>query len=102
MLLVKIIEPLTYYDLLKVISECLFIISDSGGIQEEACCFQKKILIVRNTTERQETIDSGFGKLIGNNIKSGLSWALDLSTNRTGNNPYGDGYASDKIANYFK
>lgn len=99
---VKITEPLTYYSLLKVISECLFIISDSGGIQEEACCFKKKILIVRNTTERQETIDSGFGKLVGNNIKSGLPWALDLSINGTGKNPYGDGHASYKIANYFK
>ena len=98
---VSIIKPLAYFELLKVISECTFIISDSGGIQEEVCYFKKKILIVRDKTERQETIDYGFGKLVGNDIESGIDWALDQSLGTTRDNPYGDGYASNKIAEYF-
>lgn len=92
-----IIEPLIYIKFLKLLSKVLFIISDSGGIQEEVTFFRKKILICRNYTERQEIITSGFGKLVNcNNMCEHIRWAMSPLTVKC-SNIYGDGYASVKI-----
>ena len=73
-----------------------FVISDSGGIQEECAFFRKKILICRNETERIEGIDCGLSKLIGTKINEYFSWANN-NPQWNGNNPYGDGKASERI-----
>lgn len=60
-----LIEPLPYSDLLLFINACSLILSDSGGIQEEACILRKRIIILREDTERPEVIEAGFGILVG-------------------------------------
>jgi UDP-N-acetylglucosamine 2-epimerase (non-hydrolysing) len=61
----SLIEPLSYSDLLLLINSCCLIISDSGGIQEEACILGKRIIVLRENTERMEVIREGVGVLVG-------------------------------------
>jgi len=82
-------------------AKCKFVISDSGGIQEEVTYFKKKILICRNVTERPEVISSGFGKLVGKNIYDNIEWAMKPLENYK-ENPFGDGYSCKKIVNILK
>ena len=82
--------------MLKLISQVLFIISDSGGIQEEATCFNKKVIVVREKTERPETIELGLGRLAGRDIQRFISWAREPSP-PFHQSPYGDGRAGKRI-----
>ena len=93
---VEIINPLGYSKLLELLSEVKFVISDSGGIQEECASFNKKILVCRNNTERPEGVEAGFAKIIGTNLLDNFDWANDNCVWK-GKNPYGDGDASLKI-----
>lgn len=98
---IRVVNPVNYPDMLKLIAESFFIISDSGGIQEEACCLGKKVLIVRKTTERTETVEAGYGKLVGKDIVSGVEWAMhDNEVSQSF--PYGCGDASQKIVSYLR
>jgi UDP-N-acetylglucosamine 2-epimerase len=82
--------------MLRYLSQSRFIISDSGGLQEEAVYLGKKIMIVREVTERPETIEAGLGKLVGTNIIDNLEWAFEKVSTLT-ENPYGDGNSSARI-----
>ena len=93
---VKVVNPLKYKDMIKLLSKVSFVISDSGGIQEECAAFNKKILVCRDTTERPEGISSGFAKIVGSNIVDNFKWAID-NPKWIGNNPYGNGDAAKKI-----
>ena len=93
---VNVIDPLKYQDLTKLLSRVKFVISDSGGIQEECAAFKKKILVCRDTTERPEGIDAGFAKIIGSDVESNFNWAFNDCV-WDGENPYGNGDASKKI-----
>ncbi|MBW2558585.1 MAG: UDP-N-acetylglucosamine 2-epimerase (non-hydrolyzing) [Deltaproteobacteria bacterium] len=93
---IKVISPIGYPEMLTLINEALFIISDSGGIQEEATCFNKKVVVVRKKTERPETIEIGLGKLAGENIQKFIEWAK-MSTSDSTKSPYGDGDAAKKM-----
>ena len=93
---VKVTEPLPYFKMLKLLAETKFVISDSGGIQEECAAFNKKILVCRDTTERPEGVDAGFAKLIGSCISKNFDWA-NTDPAWSGVNPYGDGMASKRI-----
>ena len=93
---ILVIPPIGYPEMLKLISQVLFIISDSGGIQEEATCFNKKIIIVREKTERPETIEIGLGQLAGENIQNFIKWAKILPSSII-SSPYGDGNTAKKI-----
>jgi len=93
---VSVVEPLKYSAMIQLLSEVKFVISDSGGIQEECAAFKKKILVCRDSTERPEGIEAGFAKLIGTNILNNFSWANN-SPHWNGKNPYGNGNASIKI-----
>lgn len=96
---VKLTAPLEYLDLLKVISHSKVIISDSGGIQEEAPSFNVPVLILREKTERPEAVDLGFSLLVGMNkdrIKRGF-YNFNVPNNERLINPYGDGNASQRI-----
>ncbi len=93
---VQLIEPLNYIDIVYLIKNCSGVISDSGGMQEEVLSANKNILVCRDTTERPETIESGFGKLIGTEINKNINF-LDQKISST-ENPYGKN-VSNKIVN---
>ena len=85
------------------------VLTDSGGIQEEAPTLGKPVLVMRNVTERQEGIDAGNAKLVGTE-RSKIVEAVDqllvdkniYSAMSTATNPYGDGTTSNQIVNYLK
>ena len=85
------------------------IITDSGGIQEEAPSLGKPVLVIRDTTERPEAVEAGTVLLVGTNEKLIVSKALDLLNNQDNfakmsrlHNPYGDGLASKRIVDFIK
>jgi len=100
------IEPLEYLDFVFLMEKSAIVLTDSGGIQEEAPGLGKPVLVMRDTTERPEALDAGTVKLVGtdyNKIVDNVSLLLD-DDNEYGimsraNNPYGDGKASPRIAN---
>ena len=96
---VFITEPLEYLDLIKVIATSEKIISDSGGIQEEAPTFKKAVLILRETTERPEAVDNGLSILVGMNKNNILDAFKNFKPNfsSSNTNPYGDGNTSKRI-----
>ena len=98
---VKVIEPLGYAEMMLLLSRVKFVISDSGGIQEECAAFRKKVLVCRDTTERPEGINAGFAKLINTNILKNFDWANN-SPKWSGENPYGKGDAAQKIIDTIK
>lgn len=97
----QVIEPIGYQKMLGYISRAMCIISDSGGLQEESVYFGKRILIVRKATERPETIEAGFGKLVDVNILKHLDWAL-TKADPPEKNPFGDGKSSANIVEIMK
>lgn len=101
---IKLIEPLEVVDFHNFISKSYFIMTDSGGIQEEAPSLGKPVLVLRNTTERQEGVEAGTLKLVGTDEDAIYNEAKKLLTDNKAyeemshaNNPYGDGLASDRI-----
>ena len=98
---IVLLEPLNYENMVYLISNCYGIISDSGGLQEEALCGNKKILVCRDTTERPETINSGYGLLVKTEIKENINFFEEKENkeNKMDNierNPYGENVC-DKI-----
>ena len=99
-----LLEPLEYREFIGAMKGCFFILTDSGGLQEEASAFSKPVLVLRDTTERQEAVDLGLAKLVGTNAHSILKEASLLIDNpevfrqmTRAKNPFGDGKASKKI-----
>jgi len=97
-------EPLDYADLVGAIGRCYLLLTDSGGIQEEAPSLGKPVLVLRETTERPEAVEAGTAKLIGTNATDIAAAATELLTNdlayqtmATAINPFGDGKASVRI-----
>jgi len=84
-----ILTPQNYENMVHLISNSYGIITDSGGIQEEAVCAMKKVLVCRDTTERPETINSGLGKLIDTNIEDNISFLDEIIDFNIIKNPYG-------------
>lgn len=103
------IEPLDYLPFVYLMEKCYFILTDSGGIQEEAPGLGKPVLVMRETTERPEAVEAGVVKLVGTNydvITREVSTLLDnqnaYKSMAATNNPYGDGTASEQIVNVLK
>ena len=101
---VKLIEPLEVFDFHNFINKCYMIMSDSGGVQEEAPSLGKPVLVLRDTTERPEGIDAGTLKLVGTNEENIYEEASKLLSSQEeyekmskAANPYGDGHASERI-----
>ena len=99
------IEPLEYPDFVQLLSEAWLVVSDSGGVQEEAPSLGKAVLILRDTTERPEVLDCGVGRLVGRSgerLETMLEEALAdeswLVAARSVANPFGDGRAGERIA----
>ncbi len=101
----KLTEPLDAIEFHNIMARCSFVVTDSGGIQEEAPYFGKPVLVARNVTERPEGVEAGTIKLIGTdetevyqNIKMILEKRDIYDKMSHAANPYGDGTASTKIA----
>lgn len=101
---IKIIKPLNYIETLKILKKTNIIMSDSGGIQEESSILNKKILILRNKTERPEILGKN-GILVGHNKKKiiyNFKKFLKSNLKRSNQNIFGNGKASQKIAAIIK
>lgn len=103
---VKLIEPLEVFDFHNFQNKAYLILTDSGGIQEEAPSLGKPVLVLRDTTERPEGIEAGTLKLVGTNEEKIYEETKLLLENKEeynrmskASNPYGDGYASKYIVN---
>ena len=102
---IRIIEPLEVLDFHNFLAHCYMIITDSGGIQEEAPSLGKPVLVMRDTTERPEGIAAGTLKLVGTDEQFIYENFRELLVNREAydkmsraSNPYGDGHACERIA----
>lgn len=106
---VHLIEPLDYPYLIWLMEKCFFVLTDSGGIQEEAPALGKPVLVMRDVTERQEGVEAGTAKLVGTNFDVIVGEA-NLLLNDTSAyekmanavNSYGDGTTSQKIVQLLK
>ena len=101
---VHLLKPISYSDLLRLMARCYFILTDSGGVQEEAPSFHKPVLVLREVTERPELIEAGGGKVIGASHDRVVEEAARLLTDRSefermkaAVNPFGDGHAAERI-----
>ena len=106
---VFLIDPQNYLPFCYLMERAWIILTDSGGIQEEAPSLGKPVLVMRNTTERPEGLDAGTVKLVGTNKEtivqevSNLIESKDLYLKMSeASNPYGDGFASKKIVEFLK
>jgi UDP-N-acetylglucosamine 2-epimerase (non-hydrolysing) len=101
---IHLTEPLDYITFVSLLRRCFLVLTDSGGIQEEAPTFRKPVLVLRKVTERPEASQFGMAKLIGMSQENIVNEAdrllndsdayLDMSE---GENPYGDGHGSERI-----
>lgn len=101
---VYLVKPLSYSDLIKLMHISYIILTDSGGIQEEAPSFGKPVLVTRETTERMEAINAGVAKLVGTETEKIIKEVNTLLNSKEKYirmskmiNPFGDGKASDRI-----
>ena len=106
---VALIEPLSYPHLIWLMNNAFFVLTDSGGIQEEAPSLGKPVLVMREVTERQEGVEAGTAKLVGTNFDKIVSESKkllddEIHYNKMANavNPYGDGTASEQILKILK
>jgi UDP-N-acetylglucosamine 2-epimerase (non-hydrolysing) len=101
---VHLMEPLDYLPFVYLMNRSYIILTDSGGIQEEAPSLGKPVLVMRDTTERPEAVDAGTVKLVGTEVASISGHLTDLLMDRAAyegmsfaHNPYGDGKACERI-----
>ena len=102
------IEPLEYLSFVRLMEQSTIVLTDSGGIQEEAPGLGKPVLVMRDTTERPEALESGTVKLVGTDYGKIVSEVSTLLTDAAAYdrmskavNPYGDGKACERIVKYF-
>ncbi len=101
---IHLISPLDYVTFIYLMINCYLVVTDSGGIQEEAPSLGKPVLVMRDVTERPEAISAGTVKLVGTDVNKIFSGVADLLEDRMlydqiskAVNPYGDGIACDRI-----
>jgi len=101
---IHLLEPLEYSQFVHLMNLSKIILTDSGGVQEEAPSLGKPILLMRDTTERPEAVEAGTVKLVGTNTKTIVNETMHLLDNPNAydkmafaHNPYGDGTACEKI-----
>jgi UDP-N-acetylglucosamine 2-epimerase len=106
---VHLLPPVDYVAFAQLLSACYLVITDSGGVQEEAPGLGKPVLVTRDTTERPEAIEAGTAKLVGTDTNTLLLEATRLlddpvahSKMAHASNPYGDGHASERIVSALK
>lgn len=103
---IDLIEPMDHSSFVQLLDECFFVITDSGGIQEEAPFMGKPLVIIRDTTERPEGVRMGTARLVGTQASTIIACCQELLENREimasmskVHFPYGDGHAAEKIVN---
>jgi UDP-N-acetylglucosamine 2-epimerase (non-hydrolysing) len=101
---IKLMEPVGYQEFVHMLDSCHLVLTDSGGIQEEAPTFGKPVLVLRDTTERPEAISAGTSKLVGTDVGSVLEASETLlqdagayQSMARAANPYGDGRAAERV-----
>jgi UDP-N-acetylglucosamine 2-epimerase (non-hydrolysing) len=101
---ILLVPPLDYVSLVHLIRRSTLILTDSGGLQEEAPTFGKPVLVLRDVTERPEAVLAGCARIVGTDRRVIASAALELLTDRSAydrmamvSNPFGDGHASERI-----
>jgi len=101
---IHLIAPQDYSSFVYLMDRCFFILTDSGGIQEEAASLGKPVLVMRETTERPEAVEAGGVKVVTQKTQSIVHAAITLLSNRkayeamsAAQSPYGDGYAAQRI-----
>lgn len=104
-----LIEPLEYVEFVYLMEKALIVLTDSGGIQEEAPGLGKPVLVMRDTTERPEAVEAGTVKLVGTNYEKIVSTSSMLLDDHSqykkmslSVNPYGDGKACDRIVRFLQ
>lgn len=102
---ITLVEPLGYPELVQAMRHARFILTDSGGVQEEAPALGKPVLVLRTVTERPEAVELGVAKLVGTDTEAILAECRRLLTDNAyyeamarGGSPYGDGHAAERIA----
>lgn len=102
---VHLIRPVDYFEFLSLLRRCYLVLTDSGGVQEEAPTFHKPVLVLRKVTERPEASMLGLARIVGTGRETIVHEASKLLRNTfaysamtRGSNPYGDGHASERIA----
>ncbi len=103
-----LIDPLDYLPFVYLMKSCYILLTDSGGIQEEATDLGKPVLVMRDTTERPEAVEAGTVVLVGTDMEKIISYVRKLIVDVkfyenmiNKQNPYGDGKAAERIVNYF-
>jgi len=103
---IHLLPPMDYFDFVHLMRESYLILTDSGGVQEEAPSFKKPVLVLRNQTERPEAVNAGMAKLVGNEQENISREAIKLLTDNNvyslmqqGDNPFGNGNSSELIYN---
>ncbi len=103
---ISLLAPVDHSAFIRLLRESAFIITDSGGVQEEASFMGKPVLVIRNTTERPEGIQAGTARLVGTKSKDIVAACKELLENAKTlasmsriHFPYGDGHAADRIVN---
>ncbi len=106
---VHLIDPLDYEPFVYLMERSLFILTDSGGIQEEAPSLGKPVLVMRDTTERPEAVEAGTVKLVGTDTQKIIQECQTLLDDERAyeamsrsHNPYGDGKACERIVSFIK
>ncbi len=106
---IYLIDPLQYEQFIYMMDKSHFIITDSGGVQEEAPSLGKPVLVMRDTTERPEALDAGTVKLVGTDTELIIKEAQELIENPAAyehmskaSNPYGDGHACQKVVEFLR
>ncbi|GIT98450.1 non-hydrolyzing UDP-N-acetylglucosamine 2-epimerase [Sulfurovum sp. TSL1] len=106
---IYLIEPLQYEQFIYMMDKSYFIITDSGGVQEEAPSLGKPVLVMRNTTERPEALAAGTVKLVGTDTELIIKEAQELIDDKEAyermskaSNPYGDGHACEEVVEFLR
>jgi UDP-N-acetylglucosamine 2-epimerase (non-hydrolysing) len=98
---ISLTTPLDYFDLLHALQRASLVITDSGGVQEEAPSFGTPVLVLRDVTERPEAVEAGLAQLVGTSRSAIVAAARSVlagAARGAGTSPYGDGRAGDRIA----
>jgi UDP-N-acetylglucosamine 2-epimerase (non-hydrolysing) len=97
---VRITSPLSYLDMARALQQCALVLTDSGGLQEEAPALGKQVLVLREVTERPEAIETGMAQLVGTNAERIVPAVLEALQHPIARptSPYGDGLAGERIA----
>ena len=95
---VALIEPLDYPHFARLLDICTLMLTDSGGVQEEAPALGKPVLVMRETTERPEGVEAGTAKLVGTEAARLLGDPAAYAAMARAHNPFGDGRSAARIA----